>query len=231
MEHVTSGNSTNTPSAALPRRHFTQNHFDLTEEKEYGDRIQLFNAIAEQIWREQQLVSTRMQWNFTFQGFLAGIYVFAGSSLDDVPRSLVQGVLSASGFLVALFCMFGVMAAQRQSTRLKRHWVTEFHQVPRPADPGKSDIRRGAFPQPFSTSRGSISGRFASLGVCGVLMAMWLAMMAIAIEVKFFKDSGGTFACELKTGTNARGDLTIICKPSAAKGAPSGTADAARSSP
>lgn len=110
--------------------------------------------------------------------------------------------------------------------------MTEFHQIPRPADPGESDIQRGAFPQPFSKSGGSISGRFASLGVCGVLMAMWLAMMAIAIEVKLFKDSGGTFACELKTGTNARGDLTIICKPGASvRAASSGTTDAARPPP
>src|SRR5690349_9625059 len=128
-------------------------HFTLKEEGDYGNRIQLFNAIAEQIWREQQLVSNRMQWNFTFQAFLAGIYVFAVSDIEHWAQLGIPLVLSGVGFCVSWFCLSGVEAAQNQSTRLKEHWANEFHPS-RPNDVGDCDIRHGAFPQPFSVKNG-----------------------------------------------------------------------------
>ena len=180
---------------------------------DYANRLQLFNAIAEQIWREQQLVSTRMRWNFTFQGFLAGIYVFASSNLDDLPRFLIQLVLSSVGFAVTVLSLFGVRAAQRQSTRLKEHWLVEFHPDP-PHDPGDCNIQGGAFPQPFSSSSGSISGRSSSIGVCYALMVMWVAMLGITCWMKAHPpvSAASDYSCQLKPAPNASGELTITCK-------------------
>lgn len=191
-------------------------HYELAEERgRYGERIQLFNAIAEQIWREQQLVSTRMQWNFTFQAFLAGIYVFAGSNLDDLARLSVQVILSVAGFLVALFCLWGVKAAQEQSTRLKKHWAFEFHKAP-PDEVGDCAIGQGAFPQPFSTSKGSRRGRFASRGVCRVLMGMWGAMLLLAIAAQWFipaKPGAGIIMCAIQAAASSGKTATITCTP------------------
>lgn len=158
-------------------------HYALEDEPHFSNRLQVANSISEQIWREQTLVSTRMQWNFTFQAFLAGIYVFAGSSLDGWTKVLVQTVLALEGLCVSLFCLLGAIAAQRQSTRLKIHWMNEFHPMP-PKDPGECNIVRGAYPQPFSDSKGSKIGRFASRGVCIAIMAMWLAMISITLITK-----------------------------------------------
>ncbi len=164
-------------------------HFELAEEIYFTNRIQLANAIAEQIWREQQLVSNRMGWNMSAQTFLAAIYVFAGSQLHGGEELLVQFVLSMFGFVVALFTMFGVLAAQAQSTRLKRHWIREFHPDPDglgkakdgEIEPGSCKIQQGAYPQPFSQAQGSWRGRFASRYLCVALMMMWGLMLGISV--------------------------------------------------
>jgi len=167
-------------------KQIARTYFALADEPDYANRVGLYNAIAEQIWREQQLVSTRMQWNFTFQAFLAGIYVYAGSELDPWQGMLVQGVLCTTGFFVSLFCLLGVLAAQKQSSRLKEHWVAEFHPHPHPMDAGDCDIKRGAFPQPFSSKSGSSRGRFASRGVCYALMFMWVMLLGIAVGAMIY---------------------------------------------
>ena len=159
-------------------------HFDLGDEDNFTNRMAVANAIAEQIWREQQLVSTRMTWNFTFQTFLAGIYVYAGANLAGAASISVQCTLALIGFLVTLFSLFGVVAAQKQSDRLKRHWVHEFCRS-RDTKPGDCDISRGCFPQPFSTTKGSKTGRYASRGICALLMLMWVLMLSITLAVTY----------------------------------------------
>jgi hypothetical protein len=207
--------------------------FTLSDEAtNYGNRIQLFTAIAEQIWREQQLVSTRMQWNFTFQAFLAGIYVFAGSNLDDLPRFLVQSVLGLVGLVVTVLSLFGVRAAQRQSTRLKEHWLLEFHPDP-PHEAGDCNICGGAFPQPFSSTNGSIWGRSSSIGVCYAMMAMWVAMLGITVWMKAYPPAtaGLGYSCQLKAATDNSGDLAISCKAQAASPPSTEASSAAASTP
>lgn len=190
-----------------------ENYFDLATEKEFGSRLQLANSIAEQIWREQQLVSTRMQWNFTFQAFLAAIYVFAGSNLKNFEQLSVQIALAVVGFTVSLFCFWGIIAAQSQSTRLKKHWANEFCRSP-PDDPGLCQITRGAFPQPFSDTQNSRRGRYASRGVCIALMIMWFALAAIASVSSLLNRSGGPgeLVCTLDTPSLRSGALTMSCK-------------------
>lgn len=190
-------------------------HYEISEEIHFANRIQVANAIAEQIWREQQLVSNRMQWNFTFQAFLAGIYVFAGSNLSGPEEALVQSVLSVVGFVVTLFCLFGVIAAQNQSTRLKKHWMNEFCKNP-PKDPGDCDIMQGAFPQPFSKRGGSNRGRYTSRGVCWALMSMWGAMLLTTILVNFVlprSAPSAKLACTVGVPANKTSAITISCKP------------------
>ena len=210
-----------------------QSYFTIAQEgKDYTNRLQLFNVIAEQIWREQQLVSTRMQWNFTFQAFLAGIYVFAGSNLDDLPRFLVQMVLSLVGLAVTVLSLFGVRAAQRQSTRLKEHWLVEFHPDP-PHYAGDCNIQGGAFPQPFSSTSGSIWGRSSSIGVCFALIVMWAAMLGITIFMRTYRpaNTASGYSCKLKPAANASGELSINCRVEDSAVEASAASDIATSAP
>lgn len=65
-------------------------HYELEAEVHFANRIELANAIAEQIWREQQLVSNRMQWNFTFHirhSLLAYMCLRAPTSMDGKSSS------------------------------------------------------------------------------------------------------------------------------------------------
>jgi hypothetical protein len=167
-------------------------HFPLSNsEFNFTNRILIANSIAEQIWREQQLVSNRMGWNFTSQGFFTAVYVFASSNPKSWKDLLIPVVLSVFGGVVAFCILCGVRAAQAQSDRLKRHWVHEFHSAPSclktdekgNIDPGQCDIQRGAYPQPFSVGRGSHRGRYASRGVCYALMAMWIALLLSTVIV------------------------------------------------
>ncbi len=156
-------------------------HFELRHERHYERRLNLANALAEQIWREQQLVSTRMGWNFTFQGFLAAIYTFAGTGFAPYPAFATRLVLALVGFLVANFTLEGVRAAQRQSSRLKAHWHCEFTNHYAPRDHRDVNVCRGAFPQPFSSRQGSSQGRSASNNMCRLMMWMWVLMTIITV--------------------------------------------------
>lgn len=193
-------------------------HYELADEHDFPNRIQIANAIAEQIWREQHLVSNRMQWNFTFQGFLGVIYVFAGANLDGWDKTLVQSALSILGFIVALFCLFGVMAAQKQSDRLKRHWTNEFCKVA-PSElkkPGDCDITKGAFPQPFSRSKGSKRGRLASRGVCYALMGTWASLLLLTLilqVVQQFTPTSTHLVCTVDISGSDTSGVRISCNP------------------
>ncbi|ATQ43558.1 hypothetical protein [Caulobacter mirabilis] len=143
----------------------------------FEDRMAMHTAISEQIWREQNLVSQRMTWNFTFQGMLVAIYVFAGSSLDGRAGSAVQLVLGGAGILVCLAVLFSVVAAQNQSTRLKAHWVRAFCAPGTKVD--DCDLQTGPFPQPFSPKTYSGWGRWASRGICIILCGLWVVLVLI----------------------------------------------------
>lgn len=150
-------------------RDSTQQVFDVENDKLFDRRMLVHTAISEQIWREQQLVSTRVTWNLSFQGFMGVVYTFSASNPAGV---LIQIVVGLAGFTVSYFCYLGIKAAQLQSGKLKEHWINVFH---RPAllEGQECNLSNGAYPQPFSRNAGSSQGRRSSRRVCETLMVMW----------------------------------------------------------
>ena len=148
----------------------------------FANRMATANAIAEQIWREQQLVSTRMTWNFSFQAFLTALYVFSGSDLEGWQMLAIQLTLGLVGMSVAFSIWQAVLAAQAQSSRLKAHWTAEFCATPSAVSPDTGcNVQSGPFPQPFSMSSGSRKGRGASNWICGIIMGMWTVLCIISV--------------------------------------------------
>ncbi len=186
-------------------------------EKSFANRMATANAISEQIWREQQLVSTRMTWNFSFQGFLALLFVYAGSNLEDLEKFLIQVILGIVGMLVTRSIWLAVEAAQAQSSRLKEHWISIFCDAPpAPSENLHCDIRSGAFPQPFSPPAGSRKGRGASTMICMILLCMWSALCLTSggLALRDHLLSGKPAAASMKSHvgepdvTRNSGDLT-----------------------
>lgn len=166
----------------------------------FADRMATANAIADQIWREQELVSTRMTWNFNFQTFLVGLFVFAGSSLDGGVRLATQTVIGGAGLLVIYSIYRAVRAAQEQSTRLKRHWINEFCKDWREiTEPGTCNVVSGPFPQPFSMKHGSSKGRSASIHICVILGCMWLCLIGVAVYAFHYQKGESMLKLELTT--------------------------------
>lgn len=211
MKNGAPGNMTQLQSSTKPASHFVLR----SKEESYSNCMLLHNAISEQIWREQQLVSNRMQWNFSFQAFLAAIYVFSASNFQGLNELIFQAILCFVGGTVSYFCLQGVTAAQNQSSRLKEHWTKEFS----PAADGdykKSDLKSGAFPQPFSDSKGSNRGRLASRGVCWVLIAMWVLFLCV-VAMRFLTpqqslNNHQVLVCALTSAPNEAKNFPTNCR-------------------
>jgi hypothetical protein len=133
--------------------------------------------IAEQIWREQTLVSNRLSWNLTFQGFMiAGFALVATSQYSAPDQRTIQLIVTGAGFVVSFSTFLGILAAQRQSSFLKKKWIKVFNSEDDIDDPNNHEF----YPRPFSDSIGSKLGRFHPLIICFALCAMWLALGFIA---------------------------------------------------
>jgi hypothetical protein len=123
-------------------------------------------AIAIQIGVEQQHMAARMNWNLTFQGFMIASYALVATADGSAPaRNFIQATITLAGFAVSLATLFGVLAASRQSSYLKSHWM---HVL------GEDCI----YPRPFSVGKGSLWGRLPSRGICIALMIMWAVLLA-----------------------------------------------------
>lgn len=171
----------------MPKTPTITPHYQTPRRASLADRLSIANSIAEQIWREQQLVSTRMGWNFTSQGVLAAVYVYAGAELDGFEKLFGQLVIALTGVLITGFCFIAVLAAQNQSSRLKAHWINEF--TPKSwntaSDRPEPNVKAGPFPQPFSLRMDSLKGRYASRYTCILICALWIMLAGISLWFQF----------------------------------------------
>ena len=128
------------------------------------ETAQVATYVAEQLAAERELVSTRLNWNLTFQGFMIASYALVATAEASEPaRLIIQSAITISGFIVAAATLAGVLAASRQSDYLKKHWVRVM---------GEESI----YPRPFSTGSGSRIGRLPPRVICAALMLMWCVL-------------------------------------------------------
>ena len=143
----------------------------MLEDVQDEHRFKIGKEVAEQIWREQQLTSSRMTWNLTFQSFMLTSFVITfGQSVDVMFALILRILIAAAGFFVALVAIYSVRASQAQRDHLKKIWSDLY---PSP------DIY--AYPRPFAEYKHSQLGRRAPAKILVVLMILWGCLLILAI--------------------------------------------------
>ena len=128
------------------------------------ETAQVAAYVAEQLAAERDLISSRLNWNLTFQGFMIASYALVATAAASQPaKHVIQSAITISGFIVAAATLAGVVAASRQSDYLKKHWFRVI---------GEESI----YPRPFSKGAGSKIGRLPPRVICGALMLMWCVL-------------------------------------------------------
>ncbi len=122
------------------------------------------DALVREIAAENALVTNRMSWNLTFQGFLfAGFGVALGDRALSSLTSVFLAVLPVAGLVTAISAYVGMRAAFAQIDVLKGIW----HDRPQLGLWG---------PQPFSDPRGDYAGRIPAHSMVAVLVAGWVVL-------------------------------------------------------
>jgi hypothetical protein len=103
-------------------------------------RTDLYDSLAVQIERENQLINHRLTWTLQLNGFLfTSIALLTGKTIEDPGLALlIRWLIPVTGLCVSLAGCLGVMAAQWQIGYLIRHWQKHL----------QSDLR----PRPFGAS-------------------------------------------------------------------------------
>jgi hypothetical protein len=128
--------------------------------------------LAKEIATEHGLVTTRMTWNLTFQGFLFAAFALAASKPGAKPNepmsehvSALMSTLPWAGICTAALTLIGILAAFSQINHLKRAWY------------GHEGALRAVAPRPFSHWFGGLAGRIPSVGITGVLIGCWISLI------------------------------------------------------
>jgi len=130
-------------------------------------RFKLANIAAEQLWREQQLTSSRMGWNLQFQGFLFAAFIFSFGS--SVPRQFgtdIRLVIAISGSIISGATFFSVRASQLQRDFMKKIWMDLY------PTPGLS-----SYPRPFAQKGISKAGRYAPNFILFTIIGVWVSFV------------------------------------------------------
>ena len=142
-------------------------------------------ALAQEIAAENTLVTHRMTWNLTFQGFLFTGYALVlsrpvadAASADRV--SIFLNVLPVAGIVVAMLAIIGVFAAYGQISYLRKCWSS--YSTGCEADsPGASEAGRSILetwgPRPFSTDWGDWIGRWPPILTSAILIGAWACFL------------------------------------------------------
>jgi hypothetical protein len=156
---------------------------------DFDKKLAIANAIAEQISREQNLVSNRMTWNLTFQGFMiAAFALVAAAELTQPAKILLEVAISVAGAVVATVTISGVAAAQKQSDYLKAEFRHHFMAIS-PTTGKEETLPDFPYPRPFSVRQGSEKARNTSKVILIVLAVMWCVLLASTLAEKFLSPS------------------------------------------
>lgn len=108
-----------------------------------------YDAIANQIDREDSLINYRLTWTLTLNGFLFATLGFFGSKDSPDPRvaEFFHFALPLTGFFISVAGFFGVLAAFIQIQYLTKQWqALADDRWPRPFGDKKHAYVIGAIP-------------------------------------------------------------------------------------
>ncbi|HMG48103.1 MAG TPA: hypothetical protein VK614_11655 [Allosphingosinicella sp.] len=127
---------------------------------DYADRL------AREIAAEHALVTARMTWTLSLQGFLFTAFVLAtNGKADSQDLVMLVGILPFAGLLTAVLGFAGTLAAFARINALKRIWH------------GHEDEFERHGPRPFSTTFGGLVGRLPPVAISATLIACWFALL------------------------------------------------------
>ena len=83
----------------------------------------IYDALADQIKREDNLLNNRVSWFLAFQGFLfAAAAVIVDSDLETYQKIDAAKFIAVFGVLLSICVLIGVMGAEFSLTNLKSRW-------------------------------------------------------------------------------------------------------------
>lgn len=134
-----------------------------------GKEKEALEFIAKEIAAEHTLITTRMTWNLSFQGFLFAGYALAIGRLDSAAeRARVIynfiNVISVAGILTASAALVGILAAFTQINAHKRFWFANHAAL------------QTVGPRPFSHWFGGFLGRIPALVITATIIWAWLSL-------------------------------------------------------
>jgi hypothetical protein len=147
-------------------------------------RFEVAGIVAEQIWREQELTSKRLNWNLTLQGFLLAAFAFAfGERTHPNAIFVIEITLTIAGISVAFLTLLSVMASQAQRDYMKRVWRDLFN-ITNDSEINSNQILT-VYPRPYSVNRYSKRARFAIQAFLAVMIVLWATLFILSIGVNF----------------------------------------------
>jgi hypothetical protein len=121
-----------------------------------------YNYIAHQINREDNLVNHRLTWTLQLNGFLFTALALISDKVDPSTKAFFLYALPATGLIVSLAGLMGVLAANHQLNYLTQEW-----------DPKTKVL----WPRPFGAPLARWLGKFPSLAPVIVLSIVWLWLL------------------------------------------------------
>jgi hypothetical protein len=129
----------------------------------YADRL------AREIGAEHALVTARMTWTLSLQGFLFTAFALAmnvgATAASDDRLDTLLCVLPIAGLVTAALGLVGMGAAFVRINALKRIWHAN------------SIAFKQTGPQPFSTTLGGFAGRLPPVAISLALIGCWSALL------------------------------------------------------
>ena len=136
---------------------------------------EMYDALAHQIEREDNLVNNRINWFLASQGFLfAAVGVIISSELHVVTKVLSIAIIAALGISIGVIIKSGVKGADLAIEKLRKQWNhTEV-------------FFRGYFPPPFGMGRARDLGGVPRTWLPRIIIMFWFLIL-VAVLVGLLK--------------------------------------------
>ena len=140
--------------------------------EEMEEKKIIYDALSDQIKREDKLVSNRVSWFLASQGFLfAAAAVVINSDLESCQKIYAAKFIATFGCLISISVLIGVIGAQFSLIKLKERW-----------DGIESDYDK-FFPPPYGKNPAWLLGCIPRFCIPALLIIAWTI---IFFGVRFF---------------------------------------------
>jgi hypothetical protein len=131
-----------------------------------------YRYTSQHIEREESLITNRIGWMLTFQGFLlASVAILSTASSGGSMFTHLNFILPILGIMVSLLTFIGILGTYFSMFQLQESWEARLY------DP-KVEDSTSSYP-PFTTPLASLLGQWLGLGLPLLFVGTWLAMLLL----------------------------------------------------